>query len=43
MNILKLISDIEKVDPEVYDRFDSRRKVFKHMTGMGCGRAGDGQ
>lgn len=35
MNILKLISDIEKVDPEVYDRFDSRRKVFKHMTGMG--------
>jgi Ferritin-like domain len=35
MDIFKLISDIEKVDPEVYERFDSRRRVFKHLTGVG--------
>ena len=35
MDIFKLISDIEKVDPEVYDRLDSRRRVFKHLTGAG--------
>ncbi|MCC9166644.1 ferritin-like domain-containing protein [Pontibacter harenae] len=31
MNLFKIIEDIEKVDPEVYERLDSRRKVFKHM------------
>ena len=35
MDIFKLITDIEKVDPEIYDRLDSRRKVFKHLTGVG--------
>jgi rubrerythrin len=35
MNIFNIFSEIEKVDPEVYDRFDSRRQVFKHMSGFG--------
>ncbi|WP_201977341.1 ferritin-like domain-containing protein [Hymenobacter rubidus] len=35
MNIFQIISEIEKVDPEVYDRLDSRRSIFKHMTGLG--------
>lgn len=35
MNIFKIISEIEKVDPEVYERLDSRRSIFKHMSGMG--------
>lgn len=35
MNFLNLLSDIEKVDPEVYDRLDSRRQVFKHLSGVG--------
>ncbi len=35
MNLLNLISEIEKVDPEVYGRLDSRRRVFKHLSGMG--------
>ncbi|GGE96570.1 ferritin-like domain-containing protein [Hymenobacter cavernae] len=35
MDLFKIISDIEKVDPEVYERFDTRRRVFKHMSGLG--------
>ncbi len=35
MDIFKLITDIEKVDPEIYDRLDSRRRVFKSMGGIG--------
>lgn len=35
MNIFQIISEIEKVDPEVYDRLDSRRSIFKHMSGLG--------
>jgi len=35
MNILNIISEIEKVDPEVYGRFDSRRRIFQHMAGLG--------
>ena len=35
MNILSLISEIEKVDPEVYGRLDSRRRVFQHLSGLG--------
>ncbi|TGE26301.1 ferritin-like domain-containing protein [Hymenobacter metallicola] len=35
MDLFQLITEIEKVDPEVYERFDSRRRVFKHLTGMG--------
>lgn len=35
MNFFQIISEIEKVDPEVYDRLDSRRSIFKNMTGLG--------
>lgn len=35
MNFFQIISEIEKVDPEVYDRLDSRRSVFKNMAGLG--------
>ncbi|RZK31528.1 MAG: ferritin-like domain-containing protein [Hymenobacter sp.] len=35
MNFLQILSEIEKVDPEVYERLDSRRSVFKHMSGVG--------
>ncbi|GAB2961095.1 hypothetical protein GCM10027048_31410 [Hymenobacter coalescens] len=35
MNVFKLLSEIEKVDPEVYDRLDSRRRVFQHMGILG--------
>lgn len=35
MNIYKLIEDIEKVDPEVYGRLDSRRAAFKSFAGFG--------
>lgn len=35
MNFFQILSEIEKVDPEVYDRLDSRRSVFKHMSGLG--------
>jgi hypothetical protein len=31
MDLFKIISDIEKVDPEIYERLDSRRRVFKHF------------
>jgi rubrerythrin len=31
MNIFKIIEDIEKVDPEVYNRLDSRRNAFKNF------------
>lgn len=35
MNILNLLAEIEKLDPEVYGRLDSRRRVFKHLSGVG--------
>lgn len=35
MNIFNLIKDIESVDPEVYERLDPRRAVFKHFAGFG--------
>jgi len=35
MNFFQIISEIEKVDPEVYDRLDSRRSIFKNMAGLG--------
>ncbi|MBC6990752.1 MULTISPECIES: ferritin-like domain-containing protein [Hymenobacter] len=35
MNIFAILSELEKTDPEVFERFDSRRRVFKHMTGFG--------
>lgn len=35
MDLFQLITDIEKVDPEVYERFDPRRRVFQHFGTMG--------
>ncbi|MFC6998476.1 ferritin-like domain-containing protein [Rufibacter roseus] len=35
MNILNIFREIAKVDPEIYDRVDNRRSVFKHMSGFG--------
>ncbi|QKG53670.1 ferritin-like domain-containing protein [Hymenobacter sp. BRD67] len=35
MNFFHILSEIEKVDPEVYERLDSRRSVFKNMGGLG--------
>ncbi|WP_310392404.1 ferritin-like domain-containing protein [Hymenobacter sp.] len=35
MNFLHIISEIEKVDPEVYGRLNSRRRVFQHLGGLG--------
>jgi len=35
MNILNIIAEIEKVDPEVYERLDQRRAMFKHFAGFG--------
>jgi len=35
MNFFQILSEIEKVDPEVYERLDSRRAIFKHMSGVG--------
>src|SRR5688572_17272530 len=35
MNIFNVLKEIEKVDPEVYGRLDSRRAAFKHFGGFG--------
>jgi hypothetical protein len=35
MNLYNLITEIEKADPEVYGRLDSRRAIFKHFAGFG--------
>ncbi len=35
MDLFQLIDDIAKVDPEVYDRFDSRRAAFRNFVGFG--------
>lgn len=35
MNILKLITDIEKIDADVYDRLDSRRSAFRMFGSFG--------
>jgi rubrerythrin len=35
MNIFRIIEDIEKVDPEVYNRLDSRRSAFKSLSSIG--------
>lgn len=34
MNLQNIFTEIEKVDPEVYERFDTRRKVMKHFSSM---------
>ncbi|WP_426059072.1 ferritin-like domain-containing protein [Hymenobacter sp. B1770] len=35
MDFFQIIDDIAKVDPEVYDRFDSRRAAFRNFLGFG--------
>lgn len=35
MNLFQLFDDIEKVDPEVYDRLDNRRSVMKQFANIG--------
>lgn len=35
MDLFQIITEIEKVDPEVYERFDTRRRAFKHLSGLG--------
>jgi rubrerythrin len=35
MNLLKIISDIEKIDPEVYEKLNSRRTMFRQLSGSG--------
>ena len=35
MDFFQIIDDIAKVDVEVYDRFDSRRVVFRNFLGFG--------
>lgn len=35
MNIFKIIEDIEKFDPEVHGRLDSRRSAFKNLGSFG--------
>jgi len=35
MNLYHIIQEIEKTDPEVYDRLDSRRAVMKNFAGFG--------
>ncbi len=35
MNIFNIFSEIEKVDPEVYDRLDGRRSALKQFTNIG--------
>lgn len=34
MNLQNIISEIEKVDPEVYDRLDTRRKAMKKFANL---------
>jgi hypothetical protein len=34
MNVLKIIDEIGKVDPEVYDRLDGRRSALKRFAGF---------
>ncbi|AMR28571.1 hypothetical protein A0257_16695 [Hymenobacter psoromatis] len=35
MNLFNLFADLERVDSEVYGRFDSRRRVFRHFGTAG--------
>ncbi|MGI4739583.1 MAG: ferritin-like domain-containing protein [Janthinobacterium lividum] len=35
MNLFKLLTDLARVDPDVYGRFDSRRRVFRHLGATG--------
>lgn len=35
MNLFKLLTDLARVDPDVYGRFDSRRRVFRQLGATG--------
>ena len=34
MNVQNILSEIEKVDPEVYERLDTRRKAMKSFANL---------
>ena len=34
MNLHNIISEIEKADPEIYDRLDTRRHVMKQFASV---------
>lgn len=40
MNLFSLFADLARVDPELYGRFDSRRRVFRHFGTAGKAAAG---
>ena len=35
MNFYKILAEIEQLDPEVYERLNPRRRIFKHFAGFG--------
>lgn len=35
MDLFKIFSEFEKIDGEVYQRFDTRRRAFRHLSGLG--------
>ncbi|MEO5979010.1 MAG: ferritin-like domain-containing protein [Chryseolinea sp.] len=35
MNLLKIIDEIGKTDPDVYEKLNSRRGMFKHLSNVG--------
>src|SRR5437868_15464386 len=35
MNLFNIIDEIEKVDPEIYDRLNPRRAAIKNITSFG--------
>lgn len=35
MDLFKIFSAIEKIDGDVYQRFDTRRRAFRHLAGLG--------
>lgn len=35
MNLYKILTEIEKTDPEVYEKLDTRRAAFQHFAGFG--------
>ena len=35
MNLQNIVTEIEKVDPEVYERLDTRRSAMKNFANLG--------
>lgn len=42
MNLFKILSEIEKIDPDVYEKMGSRRTIFRHLSGGGMKLAAAG-